>query len=93
MLVDVSKETGKTGMVGTMWRHAPAHQIAKRLIDEDDFGAACQYHTRYLAPGPRLNQAGSPFAWPLHAGSSHTSNRLHAILYGTGHGSLCNRIS
>ena len=65
MLVDTSIETGKTGMVGTMWRHAPAHQIAKRLIDEDDFGSACQYHTRYLAPGPRLQHAGSPFAWPF----------------------------
>jgi len=65
MLADVSKEVGKTGMVGTMWRHAPAHQIAKRLIEEDDFVAVCQYHTRYLAPGPRLSEAGSPFAWPF----------------------------
>ena len=65
MLVDASVETGKTGMVGTMWRHAPAHQIAKRLMTEDDFGTACQYHTRYLAPGPRLQAAGSPYAWPF----------------------------
>ena len=65
MLVDASVETGKTGMVGTMWRHAPAHQMAKRLMNEDDFGTACQYHTRYLAPGPRLQAAGSPYAWPF----------------------------
>ena len=65
MLVDASVETGKTGMVGTMWRHAPAHQIAKQLMDKDAFGEACQYHTRYLAPGPRLQEAGSPFAWPF----------------------------
>ncbi|RKU25663.1 hypothetical protein C6497_14985 [Candidatus Poribacteria bacterium] len=65
MLVDASVESGKTGMVGTMWRHAPAHQLAKRLMDEEDFGNACQYHTRYLAPGPRLSDAGSPFAWPF----------------------------
>lgn len=65
MLADTSVETGKTGMVGTMWRHAPAHQIAKRLIDEEDFGTPCQYHTRYLAPGPRLKAAGAPFAWPF----------------------------
>ena len=65
MLVDASVESGKTGMVGTMWRHAPAHQIAKQLMDEAEFGAACQYHTRYLAPGPRLQEAGSPFAWPF----------------------------
>ena len=65
MLVDASVESGKTGMVGTMWRHAPAHQIAKQLMGEAEFGAACQYHTRYLAPGPRLQEAGSPFAWPF----------------------------
>lgn len=63
MLVDASIATGKTGMVGTMWRHAPAHQMAKQLMEEEDFGNACQYHTRYLAPGPRLSEAGSPFAW------------------------------
>ncbi len=63
MLVDASLETGKTGMVGTMWRHAPAHQLAKTLMAEAGFGNACQYHTRYLAPGPRLAEAGSPFAW------------------------------
>ena len=63
MLVDASIESSKTGMVGTMWRHAPANQIAKQLMDEDEFGIPCQYHTRYLAPGPRLNEAGSPFAW------------------------------
>ena len=65
MLVDASVETGKTAMVGTMWRHAPAHQIAKQLMDEAAFGEACQYHTRYLAPSPHLQEAGSPFAWPF----------------------------
>ncbi len=65
MLVDASIQTGKTGMVGTMWRHAPAHQIAKQLIAEDDFGAVSQYHTRYLAPSPRLRETKSPFAWPF----------------------------
>ena len=64
-LVDASKETGKTGMVGTMWRHAPAHQIAKELMAEPEFGEPAQYHTRYLAPGPRLHETGSPFAWPF----------------------------
>ena len=34
-------------------------------MDEDEFGETCQYHTRYLAPGPRLQEAGSPFAWPF----------------------------
>ncbi len=65
MLVDASIEAGKTGMVGTMWRHAPAHRIAKQLMAETEFGTACQYHTRYLAPGPRLKEVKSPFAWPF----------------------------
>ncbi|MCG9127450.1 Gfo/Idh/MocA family oxidoreductase [Candidatus Poribacteria bacterium] len=65
MLVDASIATGKTGMVGTMWRHAPAHQMAKQLMDEEEFGVACQYHTRYLAPGPRLSEGGTPFVWPF----------------------------
>ncbi len=63
MLVDASIESGKTGMVGTMWRHAPAHRMARQLIDEDGFGDVCQYHTRYLAPGPRIHESETPFAW------------------------------
>ncbi|MBI1926398.1 Gfo/Idh/MocA family oxidoreductase [Candidatus Poribacteria bacterium] len=63
MLVDASIASGKTGMVGTMWRHAPAHRMAKRLMAEDSFGAACQYHTRYLAPTPHIHSTNPPFAW------------------------------
>ena len=84
MLVDASIETGKTGMVGTMWRHAPAHQIAKQLMDAEEFGAACQYHTRYLAPGPPSKRGGIAFCMALHARSGHPSDRLHAFLYGAG---------
>ena len=65
MLVDASKEAGKTGMVGTMWRHAPAHRMAKQLMEEESFGRPCQYHTRYLAPSPRITSTDSPFAWPF----------------------------
>ncbi len=63
MLVDASIESGKTGMVGTMWRHAPAHRMAKELMEAESFGAVCQYHTRYLAPSPRLHEPETPFAW------------------------------
>ena len=63
MLVLASKESGKTGMVGTMWRHAPAHRMAKRFVEEEIFGSPCQYHTRYLAPSPRITSTDSPFAW------------------------------
>ena len=63
MLVDAAIEAGKMGMVGTMWRHAPAHRMAKRFIDEEGFGDVSQYHTRYLAPGPRVHESGTPFAW------------------------------
>ena len=78
MLVDASVETGKTGMVGTMWRHAPAHQIAKQLMDEAAFGEACQYHTRYLAPGPRLQEAGIALCMALYARSGNSPHRLYA---------------
>lgn len=63
MLLDASIESGKTGMVGTMWRHAPAHRLAKDLMGEKEFGVPCQYHTRYLAPSPRIHSADSPFGW------------------------------
>ena len=33
-LLDASMRSGKSGMVGTMWRHAPAHRLAKRLLEE-----------------------------------------------------------
>ncbi|MCH8295701.1 Gfo/Idh/MocA family oxidoreductase [Candidatus Poribacteria bacterium] len=63
MLVDASIESGKTGMVGTMWRHAPAHRMAKELMEAESFGTVCQYHTRYLAPSPRIHEPETPFAW------------------------------
>jgi len=65
MIVDVMKKSGKTGMVGTMWRHAPAHRMAKQFMDEESFGEPCQYQTRYLAPTPRIQSTDSPFAWPF----------------------------
>ena len=65
MLFDASVKSGKTGMVGTMWRHAPAHRLAKRLLDEEEFGRVCQYETRYLAPTPRIHEPGTPYAWPF----------------------------
>ena len=63
MLLDASVRSGKTGMVGTMWRHAAAHRLAKRLLDEEEFGRVCQYETRYLAPTPRIHEPGTPYAW------------------------------
>ncbi len=64
LLVDASVESGKTGMVGTMWRHAPAHRLAKRFLDEEEFGSVCQFETRYLAPTPRIYESGKTFTWP-----------------------------
>ncbi len=63
MLLDASVRSGKSGMVGTMWRHAPAHRLAKRLLEEEEFGRVCQYETRYLAPTPRIHEPGTPYAW------------------------------
>ena len=80
MLVDASAESGKTGMVGYNVATMPLPiRLPKQLMDETEFGEACQYHTRYLAPGPRLQEAGSPFAWALHARSGNPSDRLLCV--------------
>ena len=37
-LCEAAKRTGKYGMVATMWRHAQAHKIAKKIIGSPEFG-------------------------------------------------------
>ncbi|MBC8231167.1 Gfo/Idh/MocA family oxidoreductase [bacterium] len=102
MIVDAMKKSGKTGMVGTMWRHAPAHRMAKQFMDEESFGEPCQYQTRYLAPTPRIQSTDSPFAWPFMFASlssllrkplrpGDSPNRLHALFHGTRQSGFCFR--
>ena len=52
-LRETSESTGKFGMVATMWRHAPAHRMAKQIIEQAEFGDPILFEGRYLAPSPR----------------------------------------
>ena len=52
-LVEASERTGKTGMVATHWRHARAHQLARELAEDPEFGEVLNFRCRYAAPGPK----------------------------------------
>jgi len=52
-LVDAAERNGKVGMVATHWRHAPAHQMARGLAEEPEFGKVMNFRCRYAAPGPK----------------------------------------
>ena len=52
-LADAAQAAGKMGMVATHWRHAAAHQMAKRLADEPEFGDVLGFRCTYAAPGPK----------------------------------------
>jgi len=52
-LVDAAARAGKMGMVATHWRHAPAHQMARRLAEEPGFGDVLGFRCKYAAPGPK----------------------------------------
>ena len=52
-LVEAARKNGKMGMVATMWRHTEAHQIAKKLMGQDDFGEPIHFYGKFHAPGPR----------------------------------------
>ena len=52
-LVDAAEAAGRMGMVATHWRHAPAHQMARQLADEADFGQVLGFRCTYAAPGPK----------------------------------------
>ena len=52
-LVDAAAAAGKMGMVATHWRHAPAHQMARRIAEEAEFGDVLGFRCTYAAPGPK----------------------------------------
>jgi len=52
-LVDKAEQVGKMGMVATHWRHAPAHQMARQLAEEPEFGEVLGFRCKYAAPGPK----------------------------------------
>jgi predicted dehydrogenase len=53
-LVDAAAGRPQRTMVGTMWRHAPAHQMAKELSQAPEFGQVLTFYGRYLCPGPGM---------------------------------------
>lgn len=51
-LVQAAEQAGKFGMVATMWRHAPAHRLAKEILQREEFGDPIQFHGLFIAPSP-----------------------------------------
>jgi phthalate 4,5-cis-dihydrodiol dehydrogenase len=50
-LLDTAKRNGKFGMVGTQWRHDPAHKIMRDLMQKPEFGQPTYFHGHFLSPG------------------------------------------
>jgi len=61
-LADAAARAGKMGMVATHWRHAPAHQMARRLAEEPEFGQVLSFRCKYAAPGPKSGIWGTDSA-------------------------------
>jgi predicted dehydrogenase len=53
-LVEAAEGRPQRTMVGTMWRHAPAHRMAKELSERAEFGQLLTFEGRYLCPGPGM---------------------------------------
>ncbi|NOZ21268.1 MAG: Gfo/Idh/MocA family oxidoreductase [Planctomycetes bacterium] len=52
-LCAAAEESGKAGMVATMWRHDPAHKIMKQFMEDPEFGQPTFFEGHFIAPGPR----------------------------------------
>jgi predicted dehydrogenase len=53
-LVEAAAGRNQRTMVGTMWRHMPAHRMAKELTERPEFGPVLNFHARYISPGPYM---------------------------------------
>jgi predicted dehydrogenase len=53
-LVDAAAGKPVRTLVGTMWRHAPAHRMAKEISERPEFGTPLTFHARYVCPGPGM---------------------------------------
>jgi predicted dehydrogenase len=53
-LVDAAAGKPQRTMVGTMYRHAPAHRMAKEISERAEFGPLLTFHGRYVGPGPGM---------------------------------------
>lgn len=67
-LCETAKKTGRFGMVAMMWRHAPAHRMAKQIIGQKEFGHPMLFEGRYLAPTPRGKRETLEWAFLLDQG-------------------------
>jgi len=57
-VADAIRARGRVGMVGTMWRHAPAIRVQQRLIGSPAFGRIVALHAAHLAPGSYVDGPG-----------------------------------
>jgi myo-inositol 2-dehydrogenase/D-chiro-inositol 1-dehydrogenase len=53
-LVEAAAGKAQRAMVGLMWRHAPAHRMAKELSQRPEFGQVLTFYGRYVCPGPGM---------------------------------------
>lgn len=51
-LAETADKTGKFGQVGYMMRFATAHQLAKRIIDSEEFGRPILMESKFFTPSP-----------------------------------------
>jgi len=63
-VADAVRARGTVGMTGTMWRHAPAVRVQKRLIDHPSFGRAAVFQGMHIAPAVHAEgPGGTSTAW------------------------------
>ncbi len=84
-LAEAARARGKFGMVGTMWRHAPAVRTQKRLSEESWFGRSVLFQGAHIAPGYHVAGPGGeraesiPWRFMLDQGS-HMADCLRYLM-------------
>ncbi len=84
-VAEVARDRGKFGMVGTMWRHAPAVRTQKRLSEGSQFGRAVLFAGVHIAPGYHVTGPGGkgaesiPWRFMLDQGS-HMADCLRYLM-------------
>ena len=51
-LAEKADEVGKFGQVGHFMRHSDAHQLAKKIINSEEFGVPILFNCKYFSNGP-----------------------------------------
>jgi predicted dehydrogenase len=57
-LAEAVRVRGTVGMTGTMWRHAPAVRMQRRVMEGSAFGAAVALQGLHIAPGYHVGGPG-----------------------------------